>query len=65
MGEEIARCRVRLQDASPAVWREVELPLSATLGDLHCAIQAAMCWEDFHLYQFATPAGSIDRDSPP
>jgi hypothetical protein len=33
------------------------------LTDLHRAIQAAYCWDDFHLFQFVTPAGTIMGDS--
>ncbi|MBV8914682.1 MAG: hypothetical protein JOZ05_16780 [Acetobacteraceae bacterium] len=35
-----------------AVWRRLEVSLTATLADLHVAIQAAMGWEDLHLHCF-------------
>lgn len=38
-------------DNSP-IWRRLLLPSRMTLGDLHQAIQAAMGWEDCHLYLF-------------
>lgn len=47
---------IELADVSPAVTRAIQVPASFTLKDLHRAIQAAMGWEDAHLYRF-----EIDR----
>ena len=35
------------------VWRIVHVPSVFTLHKLHTVIQAAMGWEDYHLYRFA------------
>lgn len=52
MPEQIARIRITLDDTNPAVWRRVELPLTNNLKTLHLAIQAAMLFENYHLFQF-------------
>lgn len=49
---DIARLKITLVDTAPAVWRRVDVPASITLKDMHAVIQAAMGWENCHLYQF-------------
>jgi hypothetical protein len=34
------------------MWRVVEVPLAASLAALHLVIQAAIGWEESHLYEF-------------
>jgi hypothetical protein len=48
----IVRLRITLRDVKPTAWRRLEVSLTATLADLHAAIQAAMGWEDVHLHCF-------------
>jgi len=48
----IARLRITLDDTEPAIWRTVEVPLAASLKLLHEVIQAAMPFQDYHLFQF-------------
>ncbi|MDP4024152.1 plasmid pRiA4b ORF-3 family protein [Methylobacterium sp. NEAU 140] len=50
--DRIARLRITLDDSMPAVWRTVEVPLTMTLKGLHEVIQAAMPFEDYHLFAF-------------
>ena len=50
--ETIARLRITLNDTSPEVWRVVDVPMTATLRMLHDIIQAAMGWQDYHLWEF-------------
>ena len=50
--ETIARLRITLNDTSPEVWRVVDVPLTANLKMLHDIIQAAMGWQDYHLWEF-------------
>jgi hypothetical protein len=50
--ETIATLRIDLIDSDPPIWREIEVPLAMTLKQLHRAIQAAMEWEDAHLWEF-------------
>ncbi len=44
--------KVALKNAKPPVWRSVQLPLTATLGDLHAAIQVLFGWDGDHLHVF-------------
>lgn len=49
---DVVRLKITLVDTEPAIWRRVEVPSTITLKDLHAIIQAAMGWENSHLYQF-------------
>lgn len=48
--------KVSLWRSSPSLWRTVRMPLAATLGDLHRAIQVLFDWDGDHLHAF-TVAG--------
>ena len=50
--DRIARIRIQLDDWQPAIWRRVEVPLTATLKGLHDVIQATMPFDDYHLFEF-------------
>lgn len=50
--EQIVRLRISLEGIKPAIWRQVEVPLTATLKALHDVIQAAFGWEGGHLHVF-------------
>jgi hypothetical protein len=50
--ETIATLRIDLLDSDPPIWREVEVPTATTLKQLHAIVQAAMGWEDAHLWEF-------------
>jgi pRiA4b ORF-3-like protein len=54
--------KVALKYAKPPVWRSVQLPLTATLGDLHAAIQALFGWDGDHLHEFH--AGGVRYSDP-
>jgi hypothetical protein len=45
--------RVDLLDSDPPIWREIEVPAAMTLKQLHAVVQAAMGWEEAHLWEFA------------
>jgi hypothetical protein len=47
----ILQFKVTLLGADPPIWRRIQV-LPSTLGDLHLAIQAAMGWDDSHLFEF-------------
>ena len=47
---EIATLRIELKYSDPLIWRVVDVPTSITLDALHDVIQAAMGWEDCHLW---------------
>ena len=46
MAANIARLHIALLDTAPLIWRRIDVALTATLQDLHDAIQAVMPWED-------------------
>ncbi len=48
---------IELAGISPPVWRRLIVPADCTMEALHCAIQAAMGWEDYHLYAFLIREG--------
>ena len=50
--DRIARIRIELDGIDPAVWRTVEVPLTTRLSGLHEVIQAAMLFDNAHLFQF-------------
>lgn len=52
--------RVELKSFKPAIYREVLVDPNITLGTLHTVIQAAMGWENAHLYAFAQPLRSTE-----
>lgn len=52
MSEAIVRLKITLADTEPPIWRRIEVPAGMTLKELHAVIQAAMGWDDAHLYQF-------------
>jgi hypothetical protein len=49
---DVVRLKITLVDTEPPIWRRVEVLASITLKDLHAVIQAAMGWDNSHLYQF-------------
>jgi hypothetical protein len=50
--DRIAVIRIQLDNWQPAIWRRAEVPLTATLKALHDVIQAAMPFDDYHLFEF-------------
>src|SRR5215472_9344695 len=52
MSEAVLRMKIVLVDTEPLIWRRVEVPAATTLRQLHAVFQAAMGWDDIHLYQF-------------
>ena len=69
--EQIATVRIELIDADPPIWREVEVPTSISLKTLHAVIQAAIGWENYHLWEFSLgrrrygpPSDNDWRDEP-
>jgi Plasmid pRiA4b ORF-3-like protein len=52
MTETVARLHITLSDTDPVIWRTVDVPVEANLKMLHDIIQAAMGWQDYHLWEF-------------
>lgn len=62
--DRIARLHVQLDDIKPAIWRRVEVPLTSSLKAVHDVIQAAMLFEDYHLFQFEIGDRRYDYPDP-
>lgn len=52
MTDTIARLRITLSDTDPVIWRKVDVPVEANLKMIHDIVQAAMGWQDYHLWEF-------------
>lgn len=50
---DIAVLRIELNDIEPLIWRRVAARSTTSLHALHRLIQAAMGWQDYHLWEFA------------
>lgn len=50
--DTVARLHIVLNDIKPAIWRRVDVPVTASLKMLHNIVQAAMGWENCHLWHF-------------
>ena len=58
------RLRVVLREVEPTVTRVIDVPVSATLPELHDLLQAAIGWTDSHLHQFVTPEATYGMEIP-
>jgi len=56
--------RISLAGASPPIWREVSVPASYTLEQLHRVIQMLFTWFDYHLYEFTIGRKRYQRPDP-
>ena len=52
--EGVAVLRTELEGIEPLIWRRVAVRPSISLMGVHLAIQAAMGWQDSHLWYFET-----------
>jgi hypothetical protein len=50
--DEIATMRIELLGSEPLIWRQLEVPTSATLKVVHDIVQVAMGWDGVHLWEF-------------
>jgi hypothetical protein len=49
--------RIELLDVTPAVWREIQVPINMKLNRFHQVIQAVMGWEQESGYIWSSPFG--------
>jgi hypothetical protein len=59
----IYRVRVDLEDASPPIWRRLDLRSDLTLDAVHQVLQAAFGWTDSHLHRFALGDSVFDLNA--
>jgi hypothetical protein len=62
--EQIARLKVTLEDISPPIWRELQLPMSFSFAQLSDVILAAFGWTDSHLHEFEVGERRIGMPDP-
>jgi Plasmid pRiA4b ORF-3-like protein len=55
---------VQLADIVPPIWRRLAVPGPRTLHALHGILQAAMPWQDYHLYQFEISGTRYEDPNP-
>ena len=48
----LIRLKIELDDTDPPIWRMTEVPAAISLEAPHRTVQAAMGWEDEHLFAF-------------
>ncbi|MGH3686521.1 MAG: plasmid pRiA4b ORF-3 family protein [Pseudonocardiaceae bacterium] len=48
----VYRLRVVLSGISPMIWRQLEVPATLTLAQLHEVLQASFAWSGEHLHRF-------------
>lgn len=51
-GDKVFQFKITLNGSWPEIWRRIQVRVSASLEDLHDAIQAAMGWEGWHSWGF-------------
>ena len=51
--QSIHQLKITLRQVSPPVWRRIQVPSNASLGELHVILQMAMGWDDGHLHVFS------------
>src|SRR5690242_20342082 len=56
--------RVTLRGIEPPIWRELSVPDSYTLFQLHRCIQLAFDWLDYHLFVFETRGRQFSQPGP-
>jgi hypothetical protein len=60
--DQIAVLKVALAGYRPPIWRRVQLPVTASLGDLHVVIQVLFGWDGDHRHLFR--AGKAEFSDP-
>ena len=52
MKDAIIRLKITLENSEPPIWRRIEVAATTTLKMLHPVIQAAMGWQNKHLFHY-------------
>ena len=62
---EIYQLKATLKRIRPPIWRRIQVPGEATLGQLHSVLQIVMDWDGYHAWEFMVGGRSFgipDRD---
>jgi hypothetical protein len=62
--QPLYQLKITLLHLGPPVWRRVVVKRSLTLRQLHRVIQAAMGWENYHLYEFQAGGERLGEPDP-
>lgn len=60
---QVITVRVDLHEATPPIWRRLELRSDLSLAEVHEVIQVAFDWADYHLWRFAAGGHPFDLDA--
>lgn len=50
--QELVTLHIELERLTPTIWRDVRIPITRSLEDVHIVIQCAMGWLEYHLHEF-------------
>lgn len=64
MVETVYQLKVTLRAIRPPIWRRVRLPGTASLRQVHDALQVALGWTDSHLHQFRVGRETFGKTDP-
>lgn len=59
---EVYEFKIQLRGIKPKIWRKIMVPKPFNFAELHLAIQAAMGWKNYHLYNFEMNGEVISND---
>ncbi|MBU1044210.1 MAG: plasmid pRiA4b ORF-3 family protein [Candidatus Omnitrophica bacterium] len=59
---KVYQLHIGLSGTEPPVWRRIQVPESYTFYDLHVAVQDAMGWQDYHLFEFSRTQSHHKQD---
>jgi pRiA4b ORF-3-like protein len=59
----VYRIRADIDDATPPIWRRLDVRSNLTLDLLHQVLQVAFDWTDSHLHRFSLGGGAFEHDS--
>ena len=60
---QVITVRVDLHEATPPIWRRLELRSDLSLAEVHEVIQVAFDWAGYHLWRFAAGGHPFDLDA--
>lgn len=63
MAENLCQLKVTLLGVEPPVWHRLVVDAGLSLKQLHQSLQAAMGWQDYHLYEFEAGGGHYGEAS--